>query len=221
VAHWRVVIRSGYAWHLGAVYFLFGFAYMIYLVFFQARLVNDLGFSSGRAGRFYMILGIAGLVCGVLWGVISDRIGRKQALAIICGVQALAAALFAFVPTTGGLVASVVIFGLTSLSVPGIIGAACGDFFGPELASASLGLVTVFIGVGQAVGPVVAGRLKDASPSYTSAYALSAGLFVVAAIVALLLGQGKQSRACVPQGRSVVRNETRRTGRRPVMAAKQ
>jgi MFS family permease len=219
VAHWRSVYRSRYAWHLGAVYFLYGFAYMIYFVFFQARLTKDLSFSSERAGTLYMILGIASLVCGVLWGNISDRIGRKQALAMICGVQALAAALFAFVPSTPGLVISVVIFGLTSLSVPGIIGAACGDFFGPELASASLGLVTLFIGIGQAVGPVVAGRLKDASPSYSSAYALAAGLFVVGAVVALFLREGQPARSCAQgAGLSASTRRSDRRGRKSVAA---
>jgi MFS family permease len=212
--HWRSVYRSGYAWHLGGVYFLYGFAYMIYFVFFQARLTHDLAYSSERAGTLYMILGIASLVCGVLWGNVSDRIGRKQALAMICGVQAVAAALFAFAPSTAGLIASVVIFGLTSLSVPGIVGAACGDFFGPELASASLGLVTLFIGVGQAAGPVVAGRLKDASESYTSAYALAAGLFVVAAMVALFLREAQRSVSCASQGAGLSNSADRRDRRR-------
>ena len=81
---WKSVVGSRYAWHRGSVYFLYGFAYMIYFVFFQKRLVHDLGFSSQRAGTLYMILGISSLVCGVLWGYVSDRVGRKQAIAVIC-----------------------------------------------------------------------------------------------------------------------------------------
>ncbi len=195
-ANWKSVVRSRYAWHLGSVYFLFGFAYMIYFVFFQKRLVHDLGFSSQRAGTLYLILGIAGLASGVLWGYVSDRLGRKEAIAVVCVFQAVAACLFAFVPTTAGLVSSAIIFGLTALSVPGIVGAACGDVFGAELASASLGLVTLFLGIGQAVGPVVAGRLADASSSFASSYALAAGLFVAGAIVAVFLGERSPAPEC-------------------------
>ena len=66
---WKSVVRSRYAWHLGSVYFLYGFAYMIYFVFFQKRLVHDLGFSSQRAGTLCMILGISSLVCGGALGL--------------------------------------------------------------------------------------------------------------------------------------------------------
>lgn len=184
---------------MGSVYFLFGVAYMIYFVFFQKRLVHDLGYSSQRAGGLYMILGIAGLVSGVLWGLVSDRIGRKQAIAIMWLAQAIAAGLFAFVPTTAGLTCSAAIFGLTALSVPGIIGAACGDAFGAKLASASLGLVTLFLGVGQALGPVIAGRIADASSSFVWAYALAAVLFVAGAVVALFMAEHSPGATCAAQ----------------------
>jgi MFS family permease len=68
--------------------------------------------------------------------------------------------------------------------------------FGAELASASLGLVTLFLGIGQAVGPVVAGRLADASSSFASSYALAAGLFVAGAIVAVFLRERGPAPEC-------------------------
>lgn len=40
--------------------------------------------------------------------------------------------------------------------------ALAGDVFGPRLASAALGLITVVFGVGQALGPYVAGMIADA-----------------------------------------------------------
>ena len=203
---WKSVVRSRYAWHLGSVYFLYGFAYMIYFVFFQKRLVHDLGFSSQRAGTLYMILGISSLVCGVLWGYVSDRVGRKQAIAAICALEAIAAALFAFVPTTAGFVSSSIIFGLTALSVPGIVGPACGDAFGAEMASASLGLLTLFLGIGQAVGPLVAGRIADASSSFGSSYALAACLFVVAAIVAAFLRERGPAPQCAASPMTLARH---------------
>ncbi len=181
------VFRSAYAWHLGLIYMTFGFAYMIYFTFFQKRLTSDLGFSSEAAGNIFLLLGLASLVCGVLWGTISDRIGRGRALAVMSLIQAIAAALFAWWPSTPGLVVSAVIYGVVVLAVPGIVGAGCGDQFGPVLASASLGFVTIFLGIGQVLGPYLAGLMEDAFGSLTYSYLLAAGVFFVGAVLAAFL----------------------------------
>jgi predicted MFS family arabinose efflux permease len=183
----KSVVRSRYAWHLGSVYMMFGFAYMVYFTFFQKRLTADLGFSSTAAGEFFLAIGVSSLVCGVLWGVISDRIGRGRAIAAMCFFQAVGAALFAWWPGTPGLILSAVLFGLTSLAVPGIVGAGCGDQFGPVLASASLGFVTIFLGIGQVLGPYLAGRLADAYDTLTYSYLMAAGVFFLGGLLAALL----------------------------------
>ena len=87
----KSVLRSRYAWHLGFVYMMFGFAYMVYFTFFQKRLTADLHFSATAAGDFFLVLGVVSIVCGVLWGIISDRIGRGRAIAAMCLLQAVAA----------------------------------------------------------------------------------------------------------------------------------
>ena len=181
------VYRSGFAWHLGFVYFAFGFGYVIYFTFFQKRLTADLGMSATAAGNIFLVVGVFSLVCGVLWGSISDRIGRGRALTLNYLLQGTASALFAWWTDIPGLVISAVFCGLTALAIPGLMGAACGDRFGPIMASASLGFVTIFIGVGQTLGPYVAGKLADVFGNLTYSYALSAAIFYVGAVVAAFL----------------------------------
>ncbi|OFW62151.1 MAG: hypothetical protein A2133_03500 [Actinobacteria bacterium RBG_16_64_13] len=181
------VVRSGYAWHLGSVNFLYGFAYLIYFTFFQKRLIADLDFSSETAGSLFLVVGASSLVFGVLWGAVSDRIGRGRTLATILALQALAAGLFALRPSTASLIMSAILFGSGVFSVPGLIGAACGDGFGPKLAFTSLGFVTVFIGAGMAIGPYVGGLLEDRFSSLAPSYVVSAAVFVVAALAAVLV----------------------------------
>ncbi len=181
------MLRSPYAYHLGAVYGMFGFAYIIYFTFFQKRLVADLHFSPGKAGTYFLVLGVLSIFCGVIWGTISDRVGRGRALAVMFLLQAVAAALFALWPSTPGLVLSAVLFGVTSIAVPGVIGAACGDQFGPVMASASLGMITVFLGIGQVLGPILGGRLADAHGTLKYSYLMAAGVFVAGAILAYFL----------------------------------
>ena len=181
------VVRSRYAWHMGFVYLTFGFAYMIYFTFFQKRLTADLGLSSGQAGALFLAIGVVSIACGVLWGAISDRIGRGRALGLMSLVQTAACVLFAWWPTTPGLIISAVAFGLTAIAVPGIVGAGCGDQFGPVLASVSLGFVTIFLGIGQVLGPYLAGQMADSYGSLKYSYVLAAGVFFVGAIAAVFL----------------------------------
>ena len=194
----RRVFGSPYFWSLGVVYVAFGFSYMIYMTFFVRRLTGDVGLSADRAGSLFMVLGWASLVCGVLWGWVSDVIGRKFALAIVLTMHATAFALFALWTGTTGLTLSALIFGVTAWSVPGIMGAACADGFGPALASSALGFLTLFLGVGQAAGPLVGGAMADRYSSFTSAFLLAAGVAAFGAVAALFIRRAAPASAAAP-----------------------
>lgn len=183
----KSVFRSRYAWHLGALYLLQGFGISTYLTFFQKRLTADLGYTAETAGILYLILGAAGILSGVVWGAFSDRLGRGRTIAAMFMVNALAAGLFAWWPNTPALAVSAFMLGLSGIGVAGVIGAACADKFGLVLASAALGFVTIFTGVGQAVGPYIGGLMEDAFSSLGPAYLLSAGIYMLGALLALRL----------------------------------
>jgi MFS family permease len=102
-------------------------------------------------------------------------------------LQSGAAALFAFWPSTAGVVISALVFGVTAVAVPGIVGAGCGDEFGPLLAPASLGFLSIFLGIGQVLGPYLAGRMADSYGTLKYSYLLAAGVFLVGALLAALL----------------------------------
>ena len=183
----RLVYGSGAVWALGLVYIAFGFSYIIYMTFFIKHLVSGAGYSAQGAGRLFFIMGVCSLFCGLIWGSLSDRIGRRSALAAVYVVQAASYALFAFCAAPWGLTLSAVLFGLTAWSIPAIMAAACGDVLGPRLAPAGLGFVTLFFGVGQALGPSVAGAMADAFGSLSSAFLLSAAIATAGSVGALLL----------------------------------
>jgi MFS family permease len=192
-AELKKILRSGYAWHLGLVYLLYGIAFLAYFTFFQKRLTSDLGYSPAMAGNLFIIVGAAGLIGGVLWGTISDRIGRRLTITVTMTLAGIAGLLFAWAPNTATLAVSAALFGSTGVIVPGLIGAACGDKFGPVLASTSLGLLTVLVGIGQAVGPLLGGVLSDVYSSLGPTYILSGAVFIAGAVGALLLPRPKRS----------------------------
>jgi MFS family permease len=190
---WRDVYRAGPVWYLGFVYVAYGFSYIIYMTFFVKHLVAEGGYSREGAGQLFMTMGVFSLFCGLIWGTLSDRVGRHNTLVGIYLVHALAFALFGFATSPVCFVLSAILFGLSAWSIPAIMAAACGDVVGPVLAPAALGFVTLFFGVGQAVGPGVAGWMADQTGSLGSAFLLASGVACAGAIGSMgLRGMGRR-----------------------------
>ena len=158
------------------------------MTFFTKYLVAEAHYSAVEAGRLFMTMGWVSLLCGLIWGWASDHIGRKGALITVYLIQAVAFGLFALWPSPTGLTLSAVLFGLTAWSIPAIVAALCGDLLGARLAPAGLGFVTLFFGIGQAIGPSAAGAVADATGSLAPAMLLAAGAALLGAIGSLLLG---------------------------------
>ena len=184
---WGRVYRSGAVWHLALVYIAFGFSYIIYATFFAKYLQAEGGYTKEAAGNLWAIVGWISIFCGLIWGTVSDLIGRKYGLTLVYLTQAACYAVFALWRSPAGYVVSAILFGLTAWSIPGIVAAACGDYLGSRLAPAALGFVTLFFGLGQAAGPSVAGALADATGSFGPAFLLAAGVAFLGGLGSLLL----------------------------------
>ena len=191
---WRRVYRSGVAWKLGLVYIAFGFSYIIFITFFFKLLIAEGGYSPAGAGTLFMVMGWCSLFCGLIWGALSDIVGRRFALMMVYLVQAIAYGLVSLWPVSAGFILATVLFGLTAWSIPGIMAAACGDVFGHRLAPAALGFITLFFGLGQAVSPAVAGAMADATGSFASAFLLASTVAILGAVGSLLLPADRRPR---------------------------
>lgn len=130
-AAFRRVMGESEVWKLGCVYFMFGFSYIIYLTFFVAYLTKEIGMDPAEAGRIFALIGIVAIFGGVLWGAVSDVIGRRYACVSIYLVLALSYALPAFFRGPVILYLSAVIFGI-AFSVPVLMAAAAGDAVGGQ-----------------------------------------------------------------------------------------
>lgn len=177
--------------HLGAVYFTFGFTYVIYATFIVTTLVQERGFSEVLAGQFWMWVGLVSIFSGPLFGTLSDRLGRKPALMMVFVLHTVAYLFIALPLPDLFAYLSIFLWGIGVWSIPSIMAAAVGDYLGAERAAAAFGTITLFFGVGQISGPGLAGLLAD----YTGTFAWS---FVMAAIMTVL-GVLVSSTLCRPQ----------------------
>lgn len=183
----NTLYKTSLLWHLGIIYFLFGFSYIIYSTFFSTAVVSDKNFTQAQAGLIWSLIGLLSMFSGVLWGTISDYFGRKNTLVIVFSLQAVSYLIFAQTDTMRMLYISAVMFGFTAFSIPGIVAATCGDYVGSKLAPAALGMVTLFFGIGQALAPSVAGYLADSSHSFDSAFLIAAAISALGGMASLTL----------------------------------
>ncbi len=174
-------------WKLGCVYFMYGFSYIIYLTFFVAYLTKEMGVAPVAAGRIFAVLGVFSIFCGVIYGWISDVLGRRYGSMIAYLTLMLSYIIFAFWKDYTGFYVSAVVFGIAAFSIPTIMAAASGDAVGGRLAPAGLGFITLFFGIGQALGPAIGGYIKDVTGSFTNAFILSAIVSFAGALGSLIL----------------------------------
>jgi MFS family permease len=181
------VYKSKAIYHLGAIYFLFGFTYVIYATFIVTALVKERGLSEAMAGNFWSAIGFLSLFSGPVFGSISDKLGRKAGLIIVFSIQCLAYLLVASGLPGMFLYLSIFFYGIVAWSIPTIMAATMGDYAGPENAAKALGFITLSFGLGQITGPAIAGALAQNTGSFSSSFYMAAVLAGLAIALSALL----------------------------------
>jgi sugar phosphate permease len=187
ISTWVSIAREKEVWKLGCVYFMNGLSYIIYLTFFVAFLTKELGFSTKSAGGIFAMTGFLCIFSGIIWGSISDVLGRRFGAMLAYLVLTVSFILPVFFHETLFLYASAILFGISMSALPVIMAAAAGDTLGPKLASAGLGVITIFYGVGQSLGPALAGWIKDTTGTFTYAFIFSSAVSLVGALLSLIM----------------------------------
>lgn len=182
-------------YHCGAIYFLFGCTYVIYVTFFVTALVQERGLNEQAAGSLWAWVGLLSLASGPLFGSLSDRYGRKTTLAAVFLIQTTAYLLAAARLPMFSVYISLACFGLVVWSIPPIMAALVGDHAGPERTAAVFGFVTFLFGIGQIIGPACAGFLAEQSGTFSSSFLLAAVLAGTGMGLSLLLPGKRQPAA--------------------------
>lgn len=167
--------------HCAAIYFLFGFTYVIYITFLVTSLVQERGLSEEAAGDLWSWVGLLSLGSGPLLGYLSDLHGRKSSLMLVFTIQTAAYLLVALKLPMASVYLSVFCFAIVAWSVPSIMAALVGDYAGPQGAAAAFGFVTFVFGIGQIAGPAIAGELAEATTGFSTSFFMAAIFTVLAA----------------------------------------
>jgi MFS family permease len=147
------------------IYFIFGFAYNIYATYFVAYMVEEVELSEKTAGNIWALFGWMCMGSGLIWGFLSDRLGRRKALLWNNGIIASSVLLPLLLHQPFFLGLSAFLFGITFLGTVTIIAATVGDQV-VEKRAYVYGWVTLIHGIGQFLGTTSGGYLKDLTGTF-------------------------------------------------------
>jgi len=178
--------------HLGGLYFIFGATYVIYGTFIVTTMVEEYAYAEASAGAFWSWVGFFSLFSGTVFGLLSDKMGRKGGLMTVFTVQTLAYLLAGSRMGAMALFGSVVLYGVAVFAIPAIMAAAVGDYLGKARAAAAFSIITFCFAIGQTVGPAIAGMIAESTGTFTGTYLASALLTAVAVVWARFLPEPQQ-----------------------------
>jgi MFS transporter, OFA family, oxalate/formate antiporter len=122
----------------------------------------------------------------IVWGTISDTIGRKLALTVMCALQGVIMLLFTWmggVPVLLYLGATIIGFNFGGNF--SLFPTVTADLFGTQNVGLNYGWVFTAYGVGGIIGPIMAGVFRDTIESWVAAFIISG----IACLVAAGIGQ--------------------------------
>lgn len=155
------------------------------------------GKAAGTAMALYAILNGLGRI---IWGTVSDKLGRKTALFLMCLIQGVMMLTFFKVGGTEmGLIVGACVIGFNFGGNFALFPAAAADFFGNKNVGTNYPWVFLAYGLAGIAGPKLAAYFKDANPGDVNAWAtpfIVGGIgCLAAAVLALLLKAPKHNGA--------------------------
>lgn len=172
-------------WILTALFFctwLFVFWPLVHLMIFAL----DIGLPKKTALTAISILGGFSTTGRLIMGFLSDRIGRKSALAINLGLQVFCWSWILITDKSWMLYIFSALFGFSYGGVSAIFPAIVGDYFGRLKAASVIGAIFTLAGVSAAIGPLMGGYIYDVTSSHQLAFLLAILTNLVALILAFI-----------------------------------
>jgi len=176
--------------YLVAAYGFEGFGYIISGTFLVA-IVEKIPAFHHFTSLSWILVGIAAIPSSYLWMKAVERYGYILALILAYFIQAISIVLPVFFYNSFGAFAGAFMFGVTFMGIT-TMATSAGRMIQPKKSTKVIGYLTSVYGIGQIIGPMVAGHLVAFTGNYRAALGLAAITLLIGAVL-LFVGQRKIS----------------------------
>lgn len=152
---------------LALAYGLEGLGYIVtgtYLVAFAKTVSNIPNITS----LSWILVGITAVPSCVVWSLLATKWGKKWTLTFSMLIQAIGIAIPVLIPSLTTVIIGALLFGVTFMGIATLTVSFAKDLY-PQDNRKNIGLLTSFFGLGQVIGPLIAGLLISWYGNYTAA----------------------------------------------------
>ena len=170
------------SFRLIAISYFFSLGGIISIMTFVVPHMINIGISSVQASSAFSIIGVMSAVGSILFGVFSDRFGRKWTIIATTGLMAIVFGVATIIPADIlFLYGWTVLYGLSYGGAPEQYAAIITDYFGRSHSTSLFGMLTLVGGIGGGLFPLIGGWLVDKTGNYyVTLLFLSAGMALAA-----------------------------------------
>lgn len=152
----------------------------------------DLGLTATFAATILAIIGGSSIIGRLVMGIVSDRIGSRRTLLVCFIIFIVSFSWLQLVKGTWALSLFALVYGFSHGGFYAILSPAVAELFGIRSHGFILGIV-IFIGsLGGAIGPIITGRIFDATARYQAAFLILLVLAVSGFMMILFSGSLKK-----------------------------
>ena len=192
VDRWRAAYRSAPMWQLTLTYVVCGVTTAIISVHFVTFAKAE-GVPETTAAYAFGLLSFMNMVCVLAMGVVSDRLLRKNALAVIYAVRGVGFLALLALPVSSGLWAFAVLAGSSWLATVPQTSALAAEIYGVRNSGAITGMLTMVHMLSGAVAVLAAGLAYDYFGSYDAVWLAATAMLAGAAFLAWMLRERELS----------------------------
>lgn len=167
-------------------YGLYGTGYITYATFIIAYLRSAEGFSNAGVTWFWSIFGLSSVVAAFVWGRIIARLKGGWGAAATLSVVTTGTAMPLLWSSQASAFLSALLFGGAFLAVLAAVTSFARRAVKPHALTAAIATLTVSLGIGQCIGPILSGVLSDGPRGLRAGLWLSVGILALATMVAAL-----------------------------------
>ena len=162
--HFLQVLGLPKIWSLGLIYFLHALTRGLFVTFSVTYLVSR-GTPYARASGAYSFLAVGFIPGAILSGFLSDRLKQKFLLMGLLILQIVSVGSLLLNPNWLLICVLFASVGFCLTGIPTVIGVLPSQYFREEMYGKSLGFLTLMLGLGSTISPIIGGYLGDLTNS--------------------------------------------------------
>jgi MFS family permease len=154
---------------------------------------TDRGFSPATAAKAFGFMATLSVVGSLLSGLVSDRVGRKNVLALAYLIRGVAFTILLLWPHELALYIFAVLGGLSWLATPPSVTALTGEIYGMRALGTLSGISLLAHQIGGGASVWLAGVMHDLTGSYDVSFTLAAVALLGASLISFSIAERRYS----------------------------